>query len=468
MAARKILMGGIAVGVVLSFSGVALAQSNIYSFTGEVDLGVGYTFFESSGQHYIGARGDTVYVVTSNGWTWCAKSIDGGQTFDLPVLVNSTSTGVNPSMRVDTGGVVYVAYQDEYADIRFSKSTDGGVSFTPGVKVNDDTIPQTGQEKPAIAVNNKGQIFIAWRDQRYSAPQTHQTVFTAASYDGGQSFTPNIQGNDTSTDLGGTIDIAVDDVGRVYVVWMPNRRGIILSRSIDSGQTFPLQTEVADVPTDSTIAGSGIQSIAVGNELIGVVWQDRRFEQFTLRFSVSQDYGQTFSPSVRVDDDSDLSDTTAPQAPSLAWKNGIFYVAWHEYGAKQRISFSYSTNSGQSFVPSMTVDSFSSAHAFPSLEVNGSGKAFAAWLDSREDPFYVEDFRTLVAWGGPNSVKGDLNLDSLLTAVDVVLELNAVFLGQPYPASFETADVNCDGELTPADTVLELNAVFLENRFPCS
>ncbi|MGE5692405.1 MAG: hypothetical protein ACM3YF_01335 [Candidatus Zixiibacteriota bacterium] len=200
---RTFLSAGlILTGAVLLLSGVAWAQSNIYSFTGDVDLGVTYTQFISSGQHYIGARGDTVYVVTASGWTWCAKSTDGGQTFGPPVRVNSTSTGVNPSMRVDTAGIVYVAYQHN-ADIYFSKSTDGGVTFTPGVKVNDDTIPQTGQEKPTIAVNNKGYVFIAWRDQRNSPPQTHRTVFATASYDGGQSFIPNVQVNDSANPMGG-------------------------------------------------------------------------------------------------------------------------------------------------------------------------------------------------------------------------------------------------------------------------
>ncbi|MGE5692406.1 MAG: dockerin type I domain-containing protein [Candidatus Zixiibacteriota bacterium] len=113
------------------------------------------------------------------------------------------------------------------------------------------------------------------------------------------------------------------------------------------------------------------------------------------------------------------------------------------------------------------MDSFNSVHFFPSLAVNDSGKAFVAWLDSREDPWFGEDFRTLVAWGAPNSVKGDLNLDSLLTAVDVVLALNAVFLGQSFPASFETADVNCDGKLTPTDAVIELRLVFLNESPGC-
>lgn len=217
---------------------------------------------------------------------------------------------------------------------------------------------------------------------------------------------------------------------------------------------------------------SSVQSLAVGEGIIGIAFQEIQIVndslQFMLRFSVSTDSGQTFSPSIQVDDDSDLSSVTAPQSPSLVWKGGVFYVAWRDPVTNDRISFSYSSNSGQSFVSSTNVNPFNSAHLFPSLAVNDSGKAFVAWLDDRRDPIFSENYHTFVARGLPRAVKGDLNLDSILTVVDAVMELNAVFLGQSFPAPLQNADVNCDGKLTAADAVLELNAVFLGNPFPCA
>lgn len=55
----------------------------------------------------------------------------------------------------------------------------------------------------------------------------------------------------------------------------------------------------------------------------------------------------------------------------------------------------------------------------------------------------------------------DLNSDGQLTATDVVLELNAVFLGNDPPAPFNASDLNGDGVRTASDVVMELNAVFL-------
>lgn len=60
---------------------------------------------------------------------------------------------------------------------------------------------------------------------------------------------------------------------------------------------------------------------------------------------------------------------------------------------------------------------------------------------------------------------GDLNADFLLTAADIIAELNLIFLGTPphgqVPAS--RGDLSCDGLLDALDAVLLINTVFLNN-----
>lgn len=481
-------------GVFLPFSGVVFPQPpNLYTFGSDVEITTSpptsgtSILFESSGQHYTAFRGDTVYVVwwESRGsvppignHVLFAKSTDGGQTFGSNIRVNSTPSGFNPSMKVDTAGIIYVAYERQ-ADIYFTKSTDGGATFIPAVLVVDSAGLSSFQEKPSIAVNNKGQVFVAWIDDR----TTSQSVFAAASYDGGLAFTPNIQANEVSTIVSGGIDVAVNDTGCIYVTYRGTTGGgfgIVVARSVDSGQSYGHHVLASDLPPPETgprFAEDPSIAISPGG-FIGVAWQDGRFDQWTLRFSHSTDFGQTFSPSVRVDDDNDLSSTSSPQFPSLFYRNGLFYVAWRELRIPDsssfytdHIFFSYSPNGGQSFSINLNVSPCESLGCFniwPSIAVNETGRAFVAWLDDRYDPTLMERWHVFGAGGSPTFVKGDLNLDSLLTPVDIVMELNAVFLGQPFPAPFEVADVNCDLSLTPTDVVLLLNATFLGNPFPCS
>ncbi|HLG94513.1 MAG TPA: hypothetical protein VI546_06725 [candidate division Zixibacteria bacterium] len=64
------------------------------------------------------------------------------------------------------------------------------------------------------------------------------------------------------------------------------------------------------------------------------------------------------------------------------------------------------------------------------------------------------------------TVRGDMNGDGWLSASDVVLLLNIIFLASPPPNS-SVHDLNCNGTVSPADLILLLNLVFLGSQLPC-
>lgn len=70
-------------------------------------------------------------------------------------------------------------------------------------------------------------------------------------------------------------------------------------------------------------------------------------------------------------------------------------------------------------------------------------------------------------WLAKRLMLGDLNLDNQLTPADVVLELNKVFLDEPFPAVPQIGDLNCDNLFTAADVVLILYRIFMGIPFPC-
>jgi len=63
--------------------------------------------------------------------------------------------------------------------------------------------------------------------------------------------------------------------------------------------------------------------------------------------------------------------------------------------------------------------------------------------------------------GGSSNLRGDLNRDGVYTSADVVLILNATFLGEVGNIDPLAADVDCNGILTSSDVVREMNFVFL-------
>jgi hypothetical protein len=157
------------------------------------------------------------------------RSFDGGVSFGSDLTVQSITalalnltTGVGatdalsgsyPSIAVNPSNpqMVYIVYAadpsgaDE-ADIFFTRSSDGGVSWSAPIVVNDDGTT-TDQFHPAIAVKPNGDIDIVWYDKRNSAGDDQWDVYLAASGDGGASFTSNLRVTDSSftspTDLSG-------------------------------------------------------------------------------------------------------------------------------------------------------------------------------------------------------------------------------------------------------------------------
>lgn len=113
-------------------------------------------------------------------------------------------------------------------DIWFVRSLDGGQSWSPPMRVNDD-LTQTDQFEPWLAVKPDGTIDVAWYDRRLD-PQRDAAwdVYMAKSINGGQSFGPNIRVTNISFPtpvmpwgeawMGEYLGLAVD-AHLTYVAW---------------------------------------------------------------------------------------------------------------------------------------------------------------------------------------------------------------------------------------------------------
>lgn len=151
-------------------------------------------------------------------------SSDGGQSFSEPVKISPLHlpcfppgaggpcdlVGVDsarvypcPHLRVDKSGGdfdgrLYAAwtadgFQSELTpgvDIYFSRSEDGGLSWSAPQVLNDDGIPASEQFFPSLAVNGKGLLAISWYDRREDPNNLLTKYYMAFSRDGGQSFEP--------------------------------------------------------------------------------------------------------------------------------------------------------------------------------------------------------------------------------------------------------------------------------------
>ena len=107
-------------------------------------------------------------------------------------------------------------------DIYYANSSNGGVTFTGDVAVNDNLGDGSNQKFPAIDVGNDRRIHVAWYDERLGGGGD---IFYANSSTSGSSFATNIRVNNDPVGLykQELPAIAVGNNYQVHVVWMDTR-----------------------------------------------------------------------------------------------------------------------------------------------------------------------------------------------------------------------------------------------------
>jgi hypothetical protein len=222
------------------------------------------------------------------------RSTDGGQTFGTdrfpsgvvdvpgdPVFRRNSF----PVMDCDrTGGPgrgnLYIAWADNRngdPDILMVRSTDGGLTWSAPIRVNDDVVGN-GRDQwfPWIAVDPKGRVIVTFFDRRRDPSNRIYEIWGGISRDGGRTFDTNFLVSDASSngDLNGFIGdysglAASND--RLYALWTDLRAG--------TGET--------DVYTDR------FPNTFLYDEVKGVGWLDKNrlaFETQDARFGKNLDY----------------------------------------------------------------------------------------------------------------------------------------------------------------------------------
>jgi hypothetical protein len=230
-----------------------------------------------------------------------SRSTDDGQTWSAPARI-STHAGLprddNGAVEGFTGavapdGTLYVAWSDGN-DIAFTTSRNGGQSFDPSrfvvhtaASYFTPTHVYRANGFPQLALDPRGggrggRLYLAWSDFRNGDVD----VFTAASSDGGRTWTPAVRVNDDPVHDGADQFfqwLAVDPAtGAVNVIFY-DRRGdptnrspvVVLARSTDGGRTF-VNYAWTDVPFDPEGAFLGdYTGIASFDQRVYGIWTEQ-------------------------------------------------------------------------------------------------------------------------------------------------------------------------------------------------
>ena len=183
------------------------------------------------------------------------KSTNGGQSFGTPFPVAAVNEIPSPlpggdfrddsfpAMAVDqNNGYIYVAWSDfrnNDADIYFTRSTNGGSTWSTPVRINDDPLHNSAHQFfPWMDVAPNGKLYVGWFDSRLDpTPLTSPLLFdeyVTASTDGGLTFSPNQRISEVTSDssIGGFTTPFIGDYSGlaatndfVFPAWVDTRRG---------------------------------------------------------------------------------------------------------------------------------------------------------------------------------------------------------------------------------------------------
>jgi hypothetical protein len=279
----------------------------------------------------------------SSGAVFFSRSADGGVTFSAPVKVGNFVYGARTQIAIDSAGEIFVLWPEETTQagtvcaLRFNRSTDSGTTFSPTLTLNSADTECDAQ----LLVNAGNDLHIVSFDGSGTCYR---------STDGGKSFL-NSQNVflPTTVWFGGQLNGNLQGAIHAVVNSFPNH-DILFSKSTDDGATFSSPALVSashPAPTSSGAFGGNSQSMAVDSSgKINVVWQDDILTPGAadIFFSRSSDAGANFSTAQNI------SHSPGSGSPRMALDSqGNVNVVWTE-GNAGRVLFSRaavsSSNSG--------------------------------------------------------------------------------------------------------------------------
>lgn len=297
--------------------------------------------------------------------------------------------------------VAWVGMDADEANVFLARIDADGTAHDP-VRVNSipgDASPHD-QAPAQVAVGPDGNVYVAWQSTAavewldFGAAE----VRLSRSTDGGRSFEPAVTvtgGSDDAPARKTFHDLAVAPDGTVYISWIDARErdrfrrdrfvrgaGRTATRTLAS----PAGDETVASPAAEWAPGSAMRAIAAHPSEFENATEDRE-PQTDVRVARSTDGGRTFSPGVVVDTASCPCCRTAIAVD----RDGVIHVAWRKIhdGEVRDVAVARSEDGGLSFSAPVRAreDGWvfpGCPHAGPSLAVDGDGALHLAWYTGRE------------------------------------------------------------------------------------
>lgn len=342
------------------------------------------------------AKGRLWRAHVNDGHVLVDHSDDQGATFSAPVTVNAEAEAIGaegdarPKIVISPDGTVYVSYtrllgKPYSGDIRFSRSDDGGKTFSAPLTVNDNR-DIIGHRFDALAAGANGKVYLAWLDKRDEAAAKKQGVayagsalYYAVSKNHGISFGTNIKIADHSCECC-RVAMAIGGDGIPALLWRHVYDDNVRDHAFVKldGKMQPIRVSHDNWRVEACPHHG--PALAVGPDgSYHAVWFDNSPQSHGLFYARSQDGGMTFGAPLHVGNDS--AQAGHPDVLSLG---KAVLLAWKEFdGEKSAIYAMRSLDSGASWSTPRRVADTADASDHPAL-IGYRDHAYLSWNTLKE------------------------------------------------------------------------------------
>ena len=265
-----------------------------------------------------------------------SRTDDGGASWGPIVNVDDQPGFADKeSMVSDGNGTLYIAYDDvdlpsEQASIRFTRSTDGGATWSPSSQVGDGP---GGFVSPVIATRPNGTVYVAWWDW------ADGNILFSRSWDRGTTWDSPVRVNPTAGTAPFELanpwwnslpSILADSQGRIHLAWPDQRLGdldVVIARSEDDGATWSVPVRI----NEDRSREQRMVTLALGiDDILHAAWYDNRTGNLNVFYSNSSDGGGSWSGNARVTTVETSSQFVRPgdYLGLVVDGNGTAYVVW--------------------------------------------------------------------------------------------------------------------------------------------
>ncbi len=299
------------------------------------------------------AAGDRVFLTAS---------ADHGQSWQSSEALHEAIPRSRRAVEIATGGrrSVYVVWLEEPRRVAFNRSLDGCRTWLPReIGLDGASGSALHPFDPQIASDDRGNVYVVWLDDR----EGFEAFYGNRSRDAGATWLPNaIRITPLSLGRKSVPQLRCDDQGYVYVLWHEERDGqvgVFFNASNDFGETWELQ----DLRLDEGRNARGTSLVIFEDRRLLAAWSEWGGAQVALHARTSFNGGRSWDPVRRLS----IADRGSgnPSVPlTYAAANRHAGVAWQRTASdgSEQILLMHSADGGtrfeQSFVERARSESY--------------------------------------------------------------------------------------------------------------